>query len=407
MVFEFFRKYLFSNRAGAVVRRISWLTILGLGISVAALILVISVMTALNKSVEKRTLSIEPHLTIDFPGITKTGLIEVHPLALKLKMNTGYQVHGFENQDVILRTMDGRFRGAVAKGLTPHGLDLILKQNQKANWQKSFETNVSLNEGEVLIGSDLAVSLGVFEGDSLLVVPPETLLLPSSEAPNYERVRVQRIISTSLADVDLQSVFYIYGSTLRRLEKSVSRKVGLDVWIPEPQKVDSVKNQIKNFPEVNVQTWKEKNSALFLSLRLEKVIISLFLTLASLIAGFSLVSVLVLLISQKRREIGILQAIGMSSRRVKKMFLKIGLLLAACGLGGGLLLGILFSLYLEFFPLTILPDIYYDSAVTAYVDWQFVFIVFFVGALLSFLGSKFSSQSAAMVTPTEALRVKN
>ncbi len=390
-----------------MVRRISWLTIIGLGISVASLVLVISVMTALNRSVEERTLSVEPHLTIELPGVSKVELLEVHPLALKLKLVSGNQVHAFEMQDIMLRTMDGHFGGAIARGLTPQGLDLILKRSQKANRRESTEQTLNMGEAEIIMGTDLAVSMGVFEGDQLIVVPLDTLLLPQTEVPKYEKVRVKRIVSTALAEVDSKNIFYIRGQALKKLEKSASRRVGLDVWLPEPKNVDLVKGQLQTFPEAQVQTWKEKNSALFLSLRIEKVVIGLFLTLASLIAGFSLVSVLVLLISQKRREIGILQAIGMSPNKVRSLFLKIGLLLAGCGLGGGLILGTAASLYIEFHPLNILPDIYYDSAVPAFVEWRFVIAIFLIGGVLAFLGSKFSSASAAVLGPTEALRARN
>ncbi len=405
---EFFQKYLFSPRAGALVKRISWLTVVGLAISVASLVVVISVMTALNHQIENRTLAIEPHLTVEIPGINQAALLEAHPLTSKLNQNPDFKVQIFEVQDVILRTMDGHFRGGVARGLTPESLNRMLTQMQKMDpFRKDLPIEQEiLGPGEILVGVDLAVSLGVFEGDSLMVIPPENLLLPPTEIPKYERVKIKRIISTNLSDVDSQNIFYVREHTLRGIRNSASRQTGIEIWTPDAGNAEKYKSEMAGFPEVRVQTWKERNSVLFLALRLEKIVITLFLGLAALIASFSMISVLVLLISQKSKEIGILQAIGFSRARVRKLFMQIGLSLAAMGLGIGLVLGSGLSFYLEKFPLNILPEIYYDSQIPAFLDMKFVFTVFVLGALIALLGSFLSSRGAAQTLPSEALRAK-
>ncbi len=409
MFFEFFQKYLFSPRAGALVKKISWLTVIGITVSVSSLVIVISVMTALNHNIEDRTLAVEPHLTIEIPGVNTAALLELHPLTTKLKQNENLKVQIFENQDVILRTMDGHFRGAVARGLSQDSLNRMIFQMQKLDVKKRTEPLMPeiLAPEEILIGVDLAVSLGVFEGDSLMVIPPESLLLPPSEAPRYEKVRVKKIISTSLADVDSQNIFYVRDHTMKMLKNAESRKTGIEIWTPNPNEAESYKSEMKAFPEVRVQTWKERNSALFLALRLEKIVITLFLSLAALIASFSMVSVLVLLISQKRKEIGLLQAIGLSTAKVRQMFMQIGLCLGALGLGAGLLIGSIVSYWIEKHPLNLLPDIYVDSQIPAYLDGSFVLIVLLVGSCIGILGSYYSSRGAALIFPSEALKAKN
>ena len=409
LAFDFFVKYLFSVRAGALVKRISWLTVIGLTISVTALVVVISVMTALNHSIQERTLAVEPHLTIEIPGVNQASLLEVHPLTAKLKSNPDLKVEVFESQDVILRTLDGHFRGALARGLSQDSLNRMLAQMQKLDRKKKGEPLMAemLPPGEILIGVDLAISLGVFEGDSLLVIPPESLLLPPTESPKYERVIARRIISTNLADVDSQNIFYVRDHTMGQLKSGASRRTGIEVWMPNPLQVDSYKEELKSFPEARVQTWKERNSALFFALKLEKIIITSFLGLAALLASFSMISVLLLLISQKKREIGLLQAMGLSTRKVKKLFMTIGLCLSALGLGAGVLLGSGISFYIEKNPLNILPDIYIDSQIPAYLDGGFVLIVLVVGSGLAWLGSYLSCRGAALVMPSEALRAKN
>jgi lipoprotein-releasing system permease protein len=410
MVFDFFVKYLFSSRAGALVKTISWLSLIGLTVSISALVVVISVMTALNHNIEDRTLAVQPHLTVLIPGINSGALLELHPLVAKLKQNPDLRVSVFEQQDVILRTLDGHFRGGIARGLTQNSLDRLLgemeklRQNHKSASEREPLPIEILAPQEILIGTDLAVSLGVFEGDSMMVVPPEALLLPPTEAPKFERVIVKKIISTNLADVDSQNIFYIRDHSLRSLNKAQSHQTGVEVWMPHSSDAESLKAELASFPEAQIQTWKEKDSALFLALRLEKLAITLFMSLAVLLAGFALISVLVLLVSQKRKEIGLLQTIGFSKKKVKSLFFQIGLCLSGLGIFAGVCIGTGLSYWIELHPLNLLPDIYYDSQIPAYVDIQFVLIVIGVGFIMALIGSSVSSRDAANILPSEAIR---
>jgi lipoprotein-releasing system permease protein len=137
------------------------------------------------------------------------------------------------------------------------------------------------------------------------------------------------------------------------------------------------------------------------------MVISLFLSLAALIASFSMISVLALLISQKRREIGMLLALGLSKKRTQDLFRNIGLCLSALGLGIGVIVGSGLSYYLELYPLTgILPDIYYDSQIPAYLDGKMVLALTIVGFGLAFVGSSWMSRQASQESPSEALRQK-
>lgn len=411
LTIDFFRNYLFSKRAGALIRRISWLSASGLFLSVAALVIVISVMTALNKSIRDRTLALEPHLTIQFSPSTPISYIENHPATSKLKSLDGVEVQTFESQDVILRSQDGRFRGAVARGVSDTSYRKFLAEINKDDTTSALD-NLANKEsegplvGEVDVGIDLARSLDLFEGDSLMVVPPEGLLLPPTEAPPFERLKVRRIVSTQLADWDSTVVFYKQGLALRSFRQTASRRLGLEVWMKNPEDVDHLKKQLSEFQEIKVETWKERNSALFFALRMEKTVMTIFLSLASLVAGFSLITVLALLVSQKKREIGLMRALGFSNRGLQALFMKLGMGLALVGVGGGFLIGLIVSLYLQFFPLDLskITQIYYDSKIPAQVDPGFLFWLVLVAFALTFLGAKFASKEAAEESPSENLR---
>lgn len=109
---DFFRHYLLSNRAGALIRTVAWLCMTGVGLGVMSLVVVISVMNGFNDSIRKRLLAVEPHLVVRMPKIeTVEGLLQ-QPLYKQLKARKDTQTEIYENQDVILRTVDGVF-GAI------------------------------------------------------------------------------------------------------------------------------------------------------------------------------------------------------------------------------------------------------------------------------------------------------
>lgn len=425
MLWDFFWRFLFSKRAGSIVRKISWLSFAALTVSVASLVIVMSVMKALNTNIRNRLLAVEPHLVIELSDNQNAAAVMAQ-IEERQVLRPEWRVYPFEVQDVILRSVEGRFRGAVARGLTTESLDWIMSEIRRARLDEKrvdlptpapevsgqgtvLEERGELEAGEIMVGLDLAHSLGIFEGDSLTVVAPEGLLLPSGETPPFERVMVKSILSTNLQDFDGEGLFYLQGKTLASFRSSASLRRGFEIWTKDSSDAEAQKDELVRRLEglpVKVQTWQDRNAALFLSLRLEKLVIGLFLSIAALVAGFSLLTVLGLLISQKTREIGLLQAIGLSRREVFFLFQGLGVRLTAVGLFCGCFIGLVISFYMELYPLRVLPDIYYDSTVPAEVDLPFVFFIVVVGYLLSYFGGVLITRPLARFQPTELLRMK-
>ena len=378
-------------------------------------------MNGMNESIQRRILALEPHLTI-LKNQSKNPLqMEKMPIVEKLKSFESARVSLFENQDVILRTIDGQFRGAVARGTSRDSLiQLIQHLNSLDRDNKNVSRDVVYwdpkeipEQSEIVIGLDLARSLRVLEGDFITIIPPEGLILPPGEAPPFERVRVRKIITTSLSDVDAQYVFYVRGLTLRNFSKTASRHIGLEIWLPNGNNANRVKKWLKEeipsdiLSYLTVETWMDRNASLFYALRLEKLIIGIFLGLAGLIASSSILTVLALLMSQKKRDIALLRALGMSARETVNTFTRMGILLAGISILVGLLIGTLVGWYVQENPINILPEIYYDSKIPAKVDFLLILGVLIFGALVSFLGAWIPARTALEIEPSEALRQKN
>jgi lipoprotein-releasing system permease protein len=380
---------------------------------VTAFLVVLFVMNGMNASIHKRILALEPHLYVTVNGVSKGSVLEVHPVYQRLKEYTQNKSYVYETQDVILRTMDGQFHGAIARGVSADSLKFMIEQIHHMDDKKKHD-NVDFwqpeelpGPGEVVVGVDLARSLGVFEGDYLTVVPPEGLLLPPGESPKFEKVRISKIISTNLADLDAQFVFYQRGVTLNTLAGAASRKVGIEVWTPDGKNLEDLKVEAEKFDSVMAETWMDRNSVLFFALKLEKTVIGTFLGLAGLIASSSILSVLALLMSQKKRDIAILKTLGLSNKQTIKVFTQMGMMLASLGLIPGVLIGTGVSYYIQQHPVNVLPDIYYDSQVPALVDPALIFGVMIVGFFICLGGAWYPARTSSEIEPAQALRVKN
>lgn len=401
---DLFHHYLFSRRSGALIRSIARLSVCSIGVGVFALVVVVGVMNGFNNTIRDKLLSAEPHLIVYTQPSNKNEVIDI------LDKETAVKAYPFETQDVIVRTLDGFFSGAVARGIEPEALEAMLKRiYQSQSKKKKLELSVAElssppQEGEIIMGAELARSLGLFEGEQVVVLPPEALLMPAGEAPPYERVTIKRLLSTELSEIDSQFIYYTLGKSFSRLSKTASREAGFEIFLPDPEKFEDLKSRLLQ-TGAKAQSWVERNGALFFALKLEKLAMSTFLSLATLITSFSIFSILVLLLTQKRRDLGVLMAMGLSSRRTRKLFGGVGLFLSGIGMGTGLILGLVVSYLMELYPLKVLPEeVYYDSSISAKLQWEML-VAIVLGCVVVALVASFAPVARFVkMRPSEALR---
>ena len=379
-----FRKFILSKRSGSLIKRLALISVIQISLSLFAFVLVLSVMNGMNLSIADRVTSLEPDLVLEFPGAPKSAALDMQPAVTRIKENNQAVVDVFEQSDVIVRTMDGLYRGLVAKGLSQTSLErfsrAIQKMDQKQQSHRPDEIQVWNPdelplEDEIIIGFDVARTLNIFEGDWVTVIPPEALLLPQGQLPQLEKVRVKRIIATSLQDLDAQYLWYQKGKTLNRFKDSPSRQNKVEVFLPDHTQAFDLKDSLTKFEGVQTTTWKDRNGALFAALKIEKMAIGFILFLAGLISSFSVVMALTLLITQKKKEWALLRTLGFSHEDLLKLLTQLGLWLSGTGVGLGVLSGMALALVMQFYPLSILPSIYYDSQIPSKVDFGFIFMV--------------------------------
>lgn len=368
----------------------------------AALIIVVSVMNGFNRSLRDRHLKAEPHLVVTSPKeATKEWFDQLERLIQDQWAAEVVEVSPFDQQDVVIRTVDGFFSGAVMKGLRRQAIENWVK---RAEERRDRELEVSFPESqEVLLGADLAGGLRVVAGEKVVVISPESLLLPPGEAPPMLSLLVRGSFQSELGDVDGKLILYDRDLTLKELHKNASRVSGVEIRLVDGEKYQPIQDQLKS-RGYDVQSWPERNASLFFALRMEKLAMTTFLGLSALITSFSILTVLVLLVTQKRREIGILKAMGLDSRETQKTFTLVGIWLSSVGLVGGLVLGVGVCFFLDHFKVDILPTIYYDRTIPAEVHPVMITIIVVIAAIIAGLGSYFPALLSSRGTAADNLR---
>lgn len=386
------------------MRRISFLSFFAILLSIMVFLIVLFVMNGMNRSIQSRIIVLDPNITAYFQDANE----------VKLDENPMYSGLRFDSYDLIIRTVDGQFRGANATGYKQDDfkfwsdkLSALRKKGKDAALYEEDPSSDDLNENEIAIGVDIARTLGLLEGDQVTLIPIETLLLSQTERPLFEKVTIKKIITSDLPDLDANAIFFNRDVSLKTFRASLSKVSGYHFWLKNQDDLDVAISDLKKHSFRSVESWKEKNSSLFFALLMEKTMIGIFLGLAGLVASTSILTVLALIMSQKQSDIAILKTLGLSNRKTLLLFTQMGLWISLSAIFIGAILGLSISYYLEKNPLQVLPHIYYDASIPAYVDLRFAGVVLVVSTALAFLGCYFPSRSTLQIQPAILLKQKN
>lgn len=452
--FTFFYRYLFSKKANSVVRRVSIICFLGLTVSIGSLLIVFNVMGGLGRAIEERFLATEPHVIISFENINSPQFIKeqknkIQETLRKNELNKGVSdFYFFETVDLVIRTTDGAFSGAVARGYDSLYLEKFLKSvnsELKLSSKTDILDNVSLKQEQenlinklpvenssiqveavhlgtkelffvkqkekikdkknIIMGLGLASELNLYEKEPIDLIPAENLLLPPGEPIQFEPAQVDLIISTQNAVWNSSYIFYDRGN-FPFLRESSSYGSGFEMRLKEPRDFLLYKTALEQEGFL-VEVWPERNSSVFFALKVEKIIMSLFLSLAGIITLLAVCSLLVLLMVQKKKEMGALMAIGLPLRKIQNLFIGVGLVLCSLGMLGAGLFSLSVCLFLRYSNIPYLAQ--FHSSAKFPVEFNALFmIVLFIGIfILAFFGCLLSVRSQFRYSPAELLKTVN
>jgi len=419
VVSSFLKAYLFSKRANSHIKKMAWISLIGIVLGTFSLIVVLSIMSGLNRSTEDRLLRHEPHVVFE-SALELSGEIQSEQ-KFKLRADTFFETnalksfrqehvlknYSFERQDLLIRTNEGFFNGAEALGIDKQAL--LQKKSFYGGLEDPLAYNLdSFEKGEeVFIGADLAFELKIVVGDTIDIYKPEAILKSTSDFDfkDTKAVVVGGVLNSDGGDKESRLVVYHKARLFKGLSRSLSR--GLEIFVDNPSAVQKYKRAIElelKEKGVSVTTWKDRNSSLFLALKIEKLAMTFLLGLALLITSFSIMTLLILIVVQKQKDIGILLSMGFSRRRIRFLFGGVGAGVSFCGIFVGGVLGVLVSWLLDLFPIKILPPIYQDPYLPVDFNIGTVAWVLFFCSLVAVLSSLVPIVYLSRVTPVTALK---
>jgi lipoprotein-releasing system permease protein len=416
------------------------LSILAVAVSSCMLISVLSVMGGFRADLKKKILGSHAHIVIDRAF---QELDDWEPILQQTRETEGVVgATPFLQVEVMVSSLSNR-AGAILRGIDPrtvsdvtdlalnltHGkleylehperiLDSSVSASQKGALDAMLEAAErsaakgipeEAEEEELpglIVGQELARALRLVVGDRVTVVSPRGDLGPTGPIPKTRPFRIAGIFYSGMYEYDMKYVYVDLGIAQRFL-RSEGRISGIEVKVRELERAPALAAALASTiggRGLRIRDWKTMNQQLFGALALEKLAMFITLGIAILIAGFSVFGTLTLLVQEKRREVGILKAMGTSARGVIRIFVIEGLLIGAAGGLMGLGLGFVLTFAAEHFGIRMNPEVYYIDKLPVHLDPTEFALVGASTVVICLAATLFPAYQASRVRPVDALR---
>jgi lipoprotein-releasing system permease protein len=404
MTFELFvaKRYLTARRKQAFISVITTISVGGIAIGVAALVIAIALITGFQGDVQEKILGATSHIMISDLG--GRGLADYEELAERIRALPEVESVTPVVYNTVLITGLGESSGALVKGLD------FERERREAGWLQRLEAGAipeggGAREG-LLLGRELALRIGAQVGDVVEIVTASSTLSPLGLLPRRKRFLVAGIFNTGLYEFDNATALVAIGLA-QRLFGMEGRASYLQVKLKDIFAAPAVGERIRGIlpPSVYITTWMELNKSLFSALKLEKNIMFLTITLIVIVAALNIIATLILMVMEKTRDIGVLMAMGATPRMVNRVFFFQGALIGVIGTALGVLLGLGWCALANAFELIKIPvDIYQISYVPFRLRPLDLALIIGVTLLISFVSTLFPARRAARVDPVVALK---
>ena len=407
MRFEFFvaLRYLKAKRRQAVISVITAISVVGVMAGVATLVVALAINNGFREELEKRLLGATSN--INLLRAANDGIRNYNDLANKLSGLPHVVAAAPAIYEQVLVSSHSRSQGIVLKGVDPARevrVGDLLKRLKEGSLEGLSKTLP--NADPILIGKELARSLGVFVGDTVLVTSPQGYLTPFEVVPKFRHFRVVGVFDSGFYDFDATWAFTSLTAAQRLFDLADVASV-LELKIDDVYQALSVAEAARQAAGAGFETttWMEQNRSLFSALRLERLVTVLTIGLIVVVAALNIFITLAMMVMEKNRDIAVLRSMGARKRQVWAVFTLHGLLIGGLGTLLGLFLGYGASWMggrTALIPLD--AEVYALSSVPFHArPWDGLWIA--VAALsISFLATLYPSLAAARLNPVEILR---
>jgi len=380
-------------------------------VGVTALIVVIAVMTGMQQDLRDKILGSTPHVLVLEQGtaLRMNGWQEV--LDTVVSVPEVVTASPFVLSQVTIRR-DGQDYAQAADlyGVSTEDLpgSVTVIEEQIRSGVHSLETPPS-GLAPILMGSGLADRLQVFSGDTLLVVSMEHLRpdVFGGLTPTLRMFEVTGTFTTGMYDYDTKNLYTTLAAAQDLLGLAPDVVSGIGVRTVDADRAGPVGDELQRrlgFPYF-VESWITTNKALFSALKLEKVVMGLILFLIVLVAALNIVSTLVMVVSDRTREIGILKAMGMTRNGILRVFVLQGVWIGLIGTGLGAFFGVLVcGLLAKYEIIKIPPDVYFVDHLPIRLEAADVLLIISVSMAVALAATIYPALQAARLQPVEAIR---
>ena len=402
-------RYTRAKRRNHFISFISLISMLGIGLGVAALIVVLSVMNGFQKELRTRILGVASHIQItgingelpNWPALAAQAM--THP---EVKASAPFV------QSQAMFTYDNGVKGALVRGILPDQEDRV------ADFRSTIKSGSldDLRPGEfgVVLGAELARSLRVYTGDKVTLIAPQGTVTPAGVVPRLKSFKVVGIFEVGMFEYD-SGLALIHLEDAQVLYQMGDRVSGVRLKVDDLFQAPRITRELSRFIDADayLSDWTKSHANFFRAVQIEKNMMFIILSLIVAVAAFNLVSTLVMAVTDKQADIAILRTLGARPLSVMAIFVVQGALVGFIGLGLGVAGGVALALNID----VVVPfiermlgvhflskEVYYISDLPSDLQWSDVWGVTLIAFVLALLATIYPSWRASRVNPAEALR---
>ncbi|WP_075501616.1 FtsX-like permease family protein [Candidatus Pelagibacter communis] len=396
-------RFLKARKKDGFLNVISIFSFIGISLGVAVLIIVMSVMNGFRTELINKIVGFNSHITIK--PYEPINVKNINNTNLKLISNN--LIMSNSSEAIILREQSSK--GILLRGYLESDFSKLELMNNK----NFADQNKRLEKNFVSIGKELSFTLDLDIGDNITIMSSSGIETLIGNLPKQKTFIVSSIFDSGLADFD-NNIVFINLNTLEEFSNLSKDERNLEIYLKQPQQIENQKKIVQNiFPNDLVYTWADMNKSLFTALKVERNVMFIILSLIIIVAAFNIISGLTILVKNKTRDIAILKSIGVLNDSIIKIFFLIGIIIGTSATLFGILLGVLFSVYVEnirefissIFDISLFPEeIYFLSTMPSEINIGSIFLISVCSIIITIMVSIFPAIKAAKLDPVKSLK---
>lgn len=400
------KRFLSSGKGSGFISFITFISIAGIAIGVAALIIAVSVLNGFEKEITEKTISLSSHIQVT--SFKKEGIADYQKVINSIKdpeKEFGVKdAHPFIQKEAVIKFRD-RTEGVIIKGI--RNQDSIFSANRKIIEGTGELGQFDSSTSKIVVGNKIAKKLGIKPDSRVFIIA--TVGLPSqTNVPTVKAFRVVGIYESGLKEYD-DVLLYVDLKDAQKLFSMGAYVTGVEVTLNNINRIKKVSSEIKtkiDYPNNNARNIFQIYKGLFTWVELQKEPIPIILGLIIIVAAINIIGFLLMLVLEKTETIGILKSLGAKNTDIIKVFFLQGMFISIAGIIIGNILGYGLCLIQLEYNIIRIPEIYYMSNVPLLLDWNIGITITIIAILLSIVVTVIPSYLASRLNPVTSLRFK-